>query len=383
MTQRLTKLSVSNFRLFRSAEIETDSEAICFHGLNGAGKTSLLEAIHYLCIGQGHFSQTDKQNIRFGENFFRIEGTFSNDEGKTEIACSLEEGKRKAVSVNGKAQNRISEHLGKFPAVVIAPDDVQIIVGSGEQRRTFLNNMISQVSGSYAESLQGYNKALRQRNALLKQFGESGRVDEDLLRSYDEPLVRHGQELFAARTGHIKQVLPAFMDLHRSISSGHEEPGLQYVSELQQKGMSAWLNDSIEHDIIMERTLHGPHRDDLDFSIDGEQLKRYGSQGQVKTFLIALKICLFRFLKNALSKTPLLLLDDLFDKLDEERAHEVLRLAISDETGQIFITETQQDRVKKYFEEAGKTVSYVHIKEGEIEWPAQMRAQFERSSATS
>lgn len=361
MSPRLKRLSVTGFRLFDALSVDTDSDLVCFHGLNATGKTSLLEAIHYLCLGRGYFSQTDQQNIRFGGSFFRIEGTLVTGEYEHEVVCVLEEGKRKSLKMDGATYDRLGDHLGKFPVVVIAPDDIAIVTGGGDRRRAFMDNMFSQVSRDYREHLQSYVRALRQRNAILKQFGETGQRDIALLKSYDIQLIPSGDALSKLRAEHMQEFTPVLDAMYRNIADDAETPGCTYRSDLAATSMADILKHSLEADMAMQRTTRGIHRDDLLFTLDERAAGRYGSQGQVKTFLVALKMAMFHFLKVHLGITPILLLDDLFDKLDNKRAKRLLAMACSGDTSQVFITDTQPSRIGSLMPHTEKGVAYVAI----------------------
>lgn len=369
MGHRLKHLRVAGFRLFDSADFNTGADLTCFHGLNGSGKTSLLEAIHYLCLGKGYFSQTDQQNIKFGGGFFRIEGEFDRHSRPERVVCTLETDKRKALIFNDVRYERLSDHLSKYPVVVIAPDDIEVVTGGSEHRRKLMDNMFCQVSQEYVRALVAYNKTLRQRNALLRRFSESGAINRALLEPYDNQLSTSGSSIFDFRTRFLEAFKPEFERIHSELAGTGEQAALAYASGVQSESIEVMLNRSVEGDVAAQRTRFGIHRDDLKFTLDGQPVSRYGSQGQSKTFLVALKLAMFGFLKGQLNTTPMLLLDDLFEKLDALRSFELIRFISGDETGQVFITETQPERLRTMLSQVdrdatggeAKTINYIAI----------------------
>jgi DNA replication and repair protein RecF len=363
MSHRLKRLGVTGFRLFDSSHIDTDASLVCFHGLNGAGKTSLLEAIHYLCLGKGYFSQTDQQNIGFGGSFFRIEGEFASDSGSHKVVCALESGKRKVVSLDGVRYDRLSQHLSRFPAIVIAPDDIAIVKGGGEYRRRLVDNVLCQVSPDYTEHLSMYNRSLQQRDAALRAL-TPGRRQVELVTSYDPQLITSGTRIFELRTSHLSELIQIFQRLHTQLSNSEDKARCEYASELNGADMRALLERSLESDLATQRTSHGVHRDDLTLSLNDRPIRRFGSQGQVKTMLVALKLASFLFLKERLGKTPLLLLDDLFDRLDEPRGIAALDFATGGACEQVFITETDPERLKRHLGDHPKSLIFVEVVNG-------------------
>lgn len=338
-------------------------KAFAFHerivgisGNNGVGKTNLLDAIYYLCFTKSYFSKSDQQNVKTGAQGFRAEGSFLWDGKEQKVVCVVRESVKKEFSVNGENYEKFSAHIGKFPCVVIAPDDVQIITGGSEERRRFLDALISQLDPTYLQQLIEYNKILQQRNGFLKSYAEKKQTDLSLLDVYDEQILPAAGYIFEQRQVWLKSILPLVNNFYTRIA-GTEEPLIpKYESQLMQCSYGILLKQYREKDLLLQRTLSGIHKDDIDLSLDGQPFKNLASQGQRKSLLFALKLAEYETLREAKGFAPILLLDDVFEKLDEHRMHNLLDWVCVQNQGQVFITDTHGERIR---EELNKlSVSY-------------------------
>lgn len=330
------------------------------------GKTNLLDAVHYLCLCKSHTGQPDKNLIRHGESFFRIEGIFENDEGGTEkIVAKLLAGKRKEIERNGTPFTKLTDYIGKFPVVMIAPDDVSLVQEGSEERRRFLDNTLSQISSDYLYNLLIYNSVLKQRNALLKSFAEERRFDPTLLEALDHQLPAPAQVLFERRAAFVQAFEPLFNTLYQEISGRRETVRVAYQSDLLNGSLEELLPAALEKDRILQRSTAGPHRDDLELYMDGQALKKFASQGQLKSFLLAMRLAQYEVLRSEKGVSPLLLLDDIFDKLDEQRVRQLVALLISRSFGQIFITDTQRTRIESVIASFSGDYTIFEVENGE------------------
>ncbi|MCB9013979.1 MAG: DNA replication/repair protein RecF [Bacteroidales bacterium] len=347
----LRKLSIVNFKNYEQAEFSFSERINCFVGDNGVGKTNLMDAIHYLSLAKSYFNAVDSQNIRHEQDFAVIQGEFER-EGKNEfIYCGIQRNKRKQFRRNKKDYQKLSEHIGLIPLVMISPSDSSLILEGGEERRKFINSVIAQFDRNYLENIIHYNHALLQRNKILKEFNSGTKYDPDYLQVWDEQLISYGQEIFRARKDFIEKLLPVFETFYKTISGEKEEVELIYESQLFEKDMRTLLNESLRKDMILQYTTSGIHKDDLEMKLAGYPLKKTGSQGQQKTFLVALKLAKFDFIKNISNLNPILLLDDIFDKFDLNRVEQIIRLVAENTFGQIFISDTNFTHLKKILKE--------------------------------
>ncbi|MBD0849930.1 DNA replication/repair protein RecF [Maribacter arenosus] len=342
----LKRLSLINYKNFDSQNFEFDSKINCFVGPNGVGKTNALDAIYHLSFGKGYFNPIGSQNIRHGEDFFVIEGEFENSDREEKIVCSLKKGMKKIIKRNGKAYDRLSDHIGLLPLVIISPADRDLIIEGSDTRRKFIDGVISQSDKEYLNTLINYNKVLLQRNSLLKYFVANHNFDASTLAVYDEQLNTYGTAIFEKRLNFIKTFIPIFKEQYSAISGDNEEVMLSYDSKLLHEDLLGLLSRSIDKDRVLQYTSVGIHKDDLNFEIAGHPIKKFGSQGQQKSFLIALKFAQFHFLKEQAKTTPVLLLDDIFDKLDEHRVAQIVGLVDNENFGQIFISDTHAERTE-------------------------------------
>ena len=335
------------------------------YGHNGAGKTNLLDAIYYLCFCKSNFSASDANNIRHTRRFFRLEGAFVLKGISEHITAKVSKGRRKEMERNKIPYARLSQHIGLLPLIMIAPDDIELIKEGSEIRRKMLDALISQFNAEYLQNLIEYNKTLAQRNALLKRFADENRFDATLLEVYDNRMAPLAQEIHKQRARTIKTLQPFINQCYRNISAGAEEVGCDYKSSLKRAKMETILKRNLTADRMMQRTTDGIHRDDLPFTIGGYSLKKFGSQGQQKSFLIALKLAHYRYLAEQKNSLPILLLDDIFAKLDENRIAKLLQIvADKEQFGQIFITDTRLERMTDLFDKIGLTYKAFGIENG-------------------
>lgn len=320
-------------------------------GDNGQGKTNLLDAIHYLSFCKSFFNPVDSQNIRHEEPFFVIQGYFEKDGDEHELYCGLKRNQKKVFRKNKKEYDRLSEHIGQFPLVMISPSDSELISGSSEYRRKFIDGIISQYDKIYLDKLISYNQVLKQRNALLKHFADHKIFEAESLDIWDEQLVLHGRVILEKRLEFLKNFTPLFNNYYSYICDSREDAGLTYDNSLEGKEFKAALMTNLSRDRVLQYTGVGPHKDDLGFNLNGHSLKKFASQGQQKSFLLALRLAQFEFIKEQKNLKPLLLLDDVYDKLDEMRFTKLLEMVSGDKFGQVFITDTHPERMNALLNE--------------------------------
>lgn len=342
----LKKLSIVNYKNITSKDFVFDANINCFVGNNGVGKTNLLDAIYHLGVGKGYFNSSASQSIRHGEEFYVIDGLFETQEREEQIVCSIKRGQKKIIKCNGKAYDKLADHIGKYPMVIISPTDQDLIIEGSDVRRKFLDNVISQSDLEYLDKLIRYNRVLLQRNTLLKHFFENQYFDAETLSIYDEQLSELGQFIYERRKLFMKTFLPIFEYQYQYISEGKENVNLTYESILHQTDLATLLKQNIHKDRLLQHTSVGIHKDDLLFEIEGFPMKKYGSQGQQKSFLIALKLSQFEMIKKQLKVVPIFLLDDIFDKLDDNRVAKLVSLVTERHFGQLFITDTHYERTE-------------------------------------
>jgi DNA replication and repair protein RecF len=342
----LKNLSLLNYKNIAGAEYDFDSKINCFTGRNGVGKTNVLDAIYHLAYGKSYFNPLAMQNIKHGEEFFVIDGTFEKDGRREQIVCSLKKGQKKVLKRNGRIYDKFSGHVGLIPLVIISPSDSDLIIEGSETRRKFLDSVISQLDAAYLQELINYQKVVAQRNALLKYFALNHTFDRDTLYIYNEQLDAMGQALFEKRKQFLEDFIPIFNKHHATITESAESISLKYDSHLHEKPLLQLLEDSLQRDRVLQYTSVGIHKDDLLFEIDGHPIKKFGSQGQQKSFLIALKLAQFEFMKRQGGVLPILLFDDVFDKLDEMRVAKIVQMIDDKVFGQIFMSDTHPERTE-------------------------------------
>lgn len=361
----LNRLSILNYKNIREATISLSPKLNCFIGSNGVGKTNVLDAVHYLSFCRSAFNPIDSQVIMHNQDFLVLEGNYTTDEGEEEqIYCGMKRGTKKHFKRNKKEYRRLSQHIGLIPLVFASPSDSVLIEGGSEERRRLLDLVISQYDHAYIEALSAYNKALQQRNALLKMEDEP---DKALLEIWEEQMATNGEVIYQKRDTFVKRLVPVFQNIYSHISGGQETVSLNYISH----GQRGSLLDTIQRDRYKDRavgySLHGVHRDDLEMLLDGYQMKREGSQGQHKTYALALKLAQFDFLRHTSNSTPLLLLDDIFDKLDADRVEQIVQLVGGEGFGQIFITDTNRDHLDRILANGDFDYRLFSVNKGEIE----------------
>ncbi|MEM1256992.1 MAG: DNA replication and repair protein RecF, partial [Bacteroidota bacterium] len=311
------------------------------------GKTNILDAIYHLSFGKSYFNPVSTQNVRHGTEFFVIEGQFEKENKHEKIVCSFKKGSKKIIKRNGKAYERFSEHLGFLPLVIISPADRDLIIEGSDTRRKFIDGVISQSDKDYLHTLIEYNKVLTQRNSLLKYFVANNTFSADTLSIYNDQLHERGTLIYNKRKSFLETFIPIFREQYAIISNKEEHIDLSYDSKLAEHSLHHLLSNSLERDRALQYTSVGIHKDDLGFTISGHPIKKFGSQGQQKSFLIALKLAQFHFIKEQSNTTPILLLDDIFDKLDEKRVSRLISLVEQDSFGQLFISDTHPERTEK------------------------------------
>ncbi|WP_132794957.1 DNA replication/repair protein RecF [Tenacibaculum skagerrakense] len=350
----LQKISLVNFKNIESQTFSFEKKINCFVGNNGVGKTNVLDAIYYLSFAKSYFNPVAVQNIKHQQDFFVVEGEYLVNNRSEKIICSLKKGQKKVLKRNGKIYERFSDHIGQFPLVIISPADRDLIIEGSETRRKFIDGVISQQDKQYLKTLISYNKVLGQRNALLKFFAANRTFDELNLSVYNEQLMLYGREIHEKRKVFLKEFVPIFNEKYQIISNDKEHVSLHYKSQLEDLSFEELLKRNLEKDKILQYTSVGVHKDDLSFEIGTYPVKKFGSQGQQKSYLIALKLAQFEFIKRQSNITPILLLDDIFDKLDEHRVAQIIELVNKDEFGQIFITDTHFERTETVVKQSNK-----------------------------
>ena len=342
----LKKISLFNYKNFSEANFDFDAKINCFVGKNGVGKTNVLDAIYHLSYGKSYFNPLAVQNIKHGEEFFVIDAEFEKNERVEQIVCSLKKGQKKILKRNSKQYEKFSDHIGFIPLVIISPADRDLIVEGSETRRKFMDSVISQLDANYLQQLIQYQKIISQRNALLKYFALNHVFETDTLTIYNEQLDGLGQSIFEKRKSFIADFIPIFNKHHQTITDSMETVQLVYESNLYEKDLLTLLQENINKDRILHYTSVGIHKDDLSFEIGHHSIKKFGSQGQQKSFLIALKLAQFEFVKKQSGENPILLFDDIFDKLDESRVEKIVEMVNNDTFGQLFISDTHPERTE-------------------------------------
>ncbi|MGN0006698.1 MAG: DNA replication/repair protein RecF [Alistipes sp.] len=345
----LKKLSLINFKNLAQEILPFDEGINCFVGDNGTCKTNIIDSIYYLSMCKSSLPMSDGQCVRHGEQFFVIDGEYRNSAGRREqISCSFTRGAAKTIKRNGKAYERLSDHIGLIPVVIVSPADTALICDAAEERRRYLNGFISQLDREYLATMIRYNSVLAERNKLLKMS-----ADEQMLQIYDAQLVAAGEKIYAKRRETAEALHPVVAEFYALLSGDREQVELTYKSELETMPLADLLLSTRERDRVNGFTTAGIHRDDLSFRIGGLPLRKYGSQGQQKSFIIALKLAQYRIITERFGETPILLLDDVFDKLDEGRVAELLKIVATERFGQIFITDCNRERMKRLLDASG------------------------------
>jgi DNA replication and repair protein RecF len=364
----LRKISLTQFKNYNLSSFDFTERVIGICGLNGKGKTNLLDAVYYCCFTKSYFTKVDGSNMQFGSDGFRLEAAPSispngggnpedlsedrsnkKEKKQYEIVCIFRGTGKKEILLNGVPYTKFSEHIGKFPAVMIAPDDIALIADGSEERRRFMDTVLSQVDAEYLQQLIIYNKVLQQRNSLLKRFAEQGKTDWPLLEVLDEQLMAPGNFIYVKRKSFTEQLIPLVQRFYHQIADNSEEISLQYDSSLNDSPFYDLLNHYRQKDFLLQRSNAGIHKDDIGFQLNGQPFKTTASQGQRKSLLFALKLAEFELLKANKGFAPLLLLDDVFEKLDDNRMNQLLHWVCNENKGQVFITDTHRERLEEAF----------------------------------
>ncbi|MBL6865968.1 MAG: DNA replication and repair protein RecF [Flavobacteriales bacterium] len=367
----LEQLHLHNFKNHIGSDLTFGSQVNCLLGDNGSGKTNVLDAVHYLCHTKSYFNPIDGQNIAHGEDQMLVQGQFLRHDQREKVSCAIARGVKKVFRWNEKAYDRLADHVGRFPAVMIAPDDAALIHEGSEMRRKWLDSVISQSDRAYLKNIMSYNKALNQRNALLRYFAENRTWDEESLALWDAQLVPLAVAIRARRVAFIEAYSPIFQAVHEDITQGVESVGLVYRSDVgaSEAAFEQQLRAARDDDRRLRRSTCGTHKDDVLFQLGEHLLKRFGSQGQQKSFLIALRLSQLEHIEEATGVKPILLLDDIFDKIDDKRVKSLMRRVTSGTFGQVFITDTDVDRIPQMFQETGADVKVYLVEQGEVKLP--------------
>ena len=357
----LKELSLTNYKNFESLKFSFDTKIICFVGLNGVGKTNILDSIYHLSYTKSYFNPIPSQNIKHGETFFFISGRYMIHDKEENILVSLKKGDKKIIKRNNKLYKKFSDHIGKIPLVLISPDDRNLIIEGSETRRKFIDGIISQTDKEYLNNLIDYNKTLKQRNALLKMFYDNSESVRKTIDIYDRQLSSDAQKIYDKRREFLNEFIPIFKSRYKELSNDKENVEIKHSSDISpDQNLYKLLKNSLEKDLRFQYTTKGIHKDDLNLSLDNFPIKKYGSQGQQKTFLIAMKLAQFDYLSKLDSK-PILLLDDIFDKLDDTRVKQIINLVNQEKFNQIFISDTNKTRSENIIKKVNKSYKIFEI----------------------
>ncbi len=357
----LKELSLTNYKNFESLRFSFDTKIICFVGLNGVGKTNILDSIYHLSYTKSYLNPIPSQNIKHGETFFFISGKYMIHDKEENILVSLKKGDKKIIKRNNKLYKKFSDHIGKIPLVLISPDDRNLIIEGSETRRKFIDGIISQTDKEYLNNLIDYNKTLKQRNALLKMFYDNSENIRKTIDIYDRQLSSDAQKIYDKRREFLNEFIPIFKSRYKELSNDKENIEIKHSSDISPvQNLYKLLKNSLEKDLRFQYTTKGIHKDDLNLNLDNFPIKKYGSQGQQKTFLIAMKLAQFEYLSKLDSK-PILLLDDIFDKLDDTRVKQIINLVNQEKFNQIFISDTNKTRSEKIIKKVNKSYKIFEI----------------------
>lgn len=360
----LKKLTILNYRNIAETDLAFSENINCFIGSNGEGKTNIIDAIHFLSFAKSTACSVDSQNIRHGQEAMMLLGRYDLNGTEEEISCGMKAHQKKHFKRNKKEYKRLSEHIGLIPLVIVSPKDTELILGGSEERRKFMDIVISQYDSNYIQNLMSYNKALLQRNTLLKAEEEP---DASVMSIYEEMMASYGEAVYQSRKEFIEEFIPVFQNYHNIITGEKESVGLKYTSHCQRGALIDVIQRDRAKDRIMGYSLHGIHKDELEMTLGGFPIKREGSQGQNKSYLIALKLAQSGFLRRTGSKTdPIILLDDIFDKLDATRVANLVKLISEPSFGQTFITDTNRENIEGILNATGKPYNLYNVHCGEI-----------------
>lgn len=364
----IQSLRFEHFKNYSQGAISLCPQVNCFVGKNGAGKTNVLDAVYYLSFTKSFLNGADQQHIQQNNaDYFFIEGSFNRNELEESVRIAVQRGAKKSVRVNNNEHKKLSDHIGLYPLVMIAPNDIMLIHEGSEERRKFMDGFIAQFDKIYLADLLSYNRVLEQRNKQLKLFAEQQYMDSTLLQTYNEQLIRYGTSIFLKRKEFMEQFIPVFCSFYATISNGNETVDLQYETDMHTQSMDELLRLTERNDLAAQRTTKGIHKDELVFTLNGQPLKKFGSQGQQKSFIISLKLAQYEYLKQQTLTKPLLLLDDIFEKLDEHRLNTLLSMIAHGDFGQLFITDTHLQRLQEVFQKMPLVaVKYFVVDNGSI-----------------
>ncbi|MEZ5016445.1 MAG: DNA replication and repair protein RecF [Flavipsychrobacter sp.] len=355
----LKKITLTSFRNYSFSEFLFNSSITCITGANGSGKTNLLDAVYYLCYTKSYFTASQQHIAQNGGEGFRLEAQFANGEEQEKIACKWKQGK-KELQADGVDYERVTDHIGKYTAVMIAPDDLELINGGSELRRKWIDSVLVLTDRRYLDALMKYQKVLQQRNAWLKQEALKPTGDNTALDFYNQNLVADGTYIYDCRKAFLEEYIHLLKDFYAELSGGKEASSIEYKTDLNNNTLENLLKQSLQNDLYLQRTTKGVHKDDLTFLLNESPTKQYASQGQKKSFLFALKLAQYAYLSQKLGNYPILLLDDIFEKLDEQRIKALLKIIHGTGFGQVLITDTHADRIRDAFGE-GAEVDFIGL----------------------
>ncbi len=362
----IENLKLTQFKNFAECQVSFSQDINCLVGENGSGKTNLLDAIYYLSATKSAFNATDYLNILHEEGFFSVIGKFIHSNNSTTVRCTLVRNEKKKVFQDKNQVEKASDHVGQFPVVLIAPSDSDLVLGGSELRRKFFDSLIAQFDRQYLDQLISYGHALKQRNELIKQFAEKNKVDHDLLEPFDNVIISLSKSIGEKRREFCKEFAPILLRHYQNLSENRESINLKYISSVSDEDFVINYKNSLKKDLALQRTTMGVHRDEYLFEIDGYPLKKFGSQGQQKSFLIAIKLAQFEVLKEKKGFKPILLLDDIFDKLDDRRIEKLVQMINDHQFGQVFITDARPERTIHFTGELDSEVKIIEVNAGKI-----------------
>jgi DNA replication and repair protein RecF len=362
----IKQLQLVQFKNYKEAEITFFSGVNCFIGSNGSGKTNILDAIHYLSMCRSYLNPVDSQNIRFEDAFFMLQSEWVRDEQSVNLYVGVKRGQKKIFRRNKAEYEKLADHIGLFPAVMISPYDRNLISEGSEMRRKWMDGIISQFDRHYLDDLMRYNKVLEQRNALLKNQLKNGLFDRESIEVWDVQLIATGQRIAQRRQEFLKEFIPVFQEFYTELGAEGETVNLVYLSQLIEGDFERLLIESLDRDKYMGYTGVGIHKDDLSFELNGHPIKKFGSQGQQKSYLIALRLAQYEWLKRHLQQNPVLLLDDIFDKLDNTRVGKLMQMVSAHHFGQVMVTDTDEERVRRIFNSIDEPFRLFRVDSGQI-----------------
>lgn len=364
---RFQKLILTNFKNYSGQTVNLADGMNVFTGLNGMGKTNLLDALYYCCMTKSYLTPQDRYTVTEGEDFFRIEAEFQRGNEKHKLEVKVKPGQMKSFILDGNTYVQLSQHVGTMPAVIVAPRDTELILGGSAERRRFIDGTLAQLSTTYLKAILDYNQLLQQRNAHLKDVREGRKPDMHLLDAYATKMTGPAKTITKYRSEAVDTLNTSVESLYAKVSESSEKVSIRYSTRMNERSMEELCAKNMNRDCAMGRTLEGPHRDDILVELEGKEMKKYASQGQLKSFLIALNLSKFRLLHEALTIRPVIFLDDSFGKLDDRRTTHLLRMLSGPEFGQVFITDTSSEKIKRLLEGVGLGARIFNISEGQVE----------------